>query len=180
MNGIKSNFLPGIFITLSVVLVLMFVFSHHKTEERENFSVSNSTVFSFSYNTTTTTTTFSYDLLLFVYFPYSYVSFDYVQATASYLNHTFASKPDETLVQGFTGQLIMRFNGHYVALFTEDQLLTLHKDHMAGLYNITVTIWPSDIDSNNGKTGVLNNVVLCYIQVPLQPRVFCRRTNDDC
>jgi len=58
-------------------------------------------------------------------------------------NHRFYSKPDETLVQGFTG-LRMCFNVEYVMVFTEDQLLMLEKDHMAGLYDITVIIWLED------------------------------------
>ena len=175
MKDIQPKLLWPTIITISVIVVLLLVLEVNSESnkraynEQFKFSVRNATVHSFSYNTTTTT--FTYDLLLFFIVPDVYVSLRYFDATASYLNHRFASNPDETLVRGLTG-FSMRFNGHYVVSFTEDQLLTLHKDHMAGLYNITVTIrqWEYTLLFRIRRLG---KFVLCDIQVPLQSRVFC-------
>ncbi|QCE04799.1 hypothetical protein DEO72_LG8g2840 [Vigna unguiculata] len=178
MECFKSKYFWAYIITIIVFLLLYFVFESNRDDDDgdHNFSVNNSTVLSFSYNATTAT--FSYNLLLFVAIPDIYVSLGYVNATVSYLDHRFASKPDETLVRGFTG-FRMRFNGDYVVPFTQDQLSALQKDHVAGLYNITVRIWPSNPINNHRKIGLLKPLVLCDIQVPLQSRVSCDWITED-
>ncbi|XP_052724132.1 uncharacterized protein LOC128193965 [Vigna angularis] len=174
----RKNFNPMLFgaaLIIVLYLVIRFIVYGIKSEEN-NFSVSNATVVSFSYNTTTTT--FTYNLALFVTVPETFESINYFKATASYLNHRFASEPDETLVHGFTG-LSMRFNGEYVVPFSKDQLLTLNNNHMAGLYNITIIIWPAKTHPFLVKLGFIKALVLCDIQVPLQSRVFCGWTDHD-
>ncbi|WVZ17834.1 hypothetical protein V8G54_010816 [Vigna mungo] len=163
--------LGAVFIIILAIPTLIIVhlnYEDSKINERNNFSVSNATVFNFSYNTTTTT--FTYNLSLFVTIPEKFESLKYFKSTVSYLNHRFASKRNETLVQGFTG-LRMRFSGEYFVAFTKEQLLTLNKNHMAGLYNITIRIWQSE-------TYSCLSFGLCNIQVPLQSRVFCDWTDD--
>ncbi|WVZ17630.1 hypothetical protein V8G54_010612 [Vigna mungo] len=159
---------------LSVVCLFWYLDSIDIKQHK--FSVSNADVVSFSYNTTTTT--FTYNLTLFVTIPKAFESFNYFKATASYLNHRFASKSDETLVHGFN-ELSMRFNGEYVVSFSKDQLLTLNKNHMEGLYNIRIIIWPSKTDPTYVKLGFIKALVLCEIQVPLKSRVFCGWTDHD-
>ncbi|WVZ17629.1 hypothetical protein V8G54_010611 [Vigna mungo] len=172
---IKSKCLWTYIFIIIFFLLLYFVFERKPNDDDDhNFSVNNSTVISFSYNTTTTT--FTYNLLLYVIVPDIYVSHDYVNATASYLNHRFPSKPDETFVQGFTG-LRMRFNGNFVVAFTQDQLSTLQNDHMVGLYNVTIRIWPSK--PTQRKIGLLKTLVLCDIQVPFQSKLSCDWTTED-
>ncbi|WVZ24982.1 hypothetical protein V8G54_003526 [Vigna mungo] len=166
-------------IPVIVVIILGLVnikYIINKDKEEFNFYVSNATVLKFSYNTTTTT--FTYNLALFVIVPERFDFLQYVKATASYLNHTFVSKPDETLVQGFNG-LRMRFNGEYVVSFTKDQLLTLNNNQMAGLYNITIRIWPSVTYPDYVKARIMKKHVLCDIEFPLQSRVFCGWTNHE-
>ncbi|WVZ17831.1 hypothetical protein V8G54_010813 [Vigna mungo] len=161
------------------MMILCYFFIHFiafgiKSEEN-SFSVRNATVVSFSYNTTTT---FTYNLSLFVTISIEFESFNYFNATASYLNHRFASKPDETLVDSFIG-LSMRFNGEYVVPFSKDQLLTLNKNHMEGLYNIRIIIWPSKTHPYYVKLGFIKALVLYEIQVPLKSKVFCGWTAHD-
>ncbi|WVZ17835.1 hypothetical protein V8G54_010817 [Vigna mungo] len=164
-------------------MVVMFIVSYFCLRiaflircEENNFSVKNATMISFSYNSTTTI--FTSNLSLFVTIPKEFESFNYFNATVSYLNHRFASKPDETLVDGFIG-LSMRFNGEYVVPFSKDQLLTLNKNHMEGLYNIRIIIWPSKTHPYYVKLGFIKALVLCEIQVPLKSRVFCGWTDHD-
>ncbi|WVZ17828.1 hypothetical protein V8G54_010810 [Vigna mungo] len=151
-----------IIIVIPCLVKVHLNYEESKINEKNNFSVRNATVVNFSYNTTAA---FTYNLSLFVTIPEKFRSLKYFKSTVSYLNHRFASKPNETLIQGFTG-LRMRFNGEYAVFFTEEQLLTLNKNHMAGLYNITIRIWQSNTDS-------CLSLGLCDIQVPLQSRVFC-------
>ncbi|KOM58463.1 hypothetical protein LR48_Vigan11g149700 [Vigna angularis] len=169
---------PAIIVFVVIILGLVNINNYKDIKDNEefNFYVSNATVLNFSYNTTTTT--FTYNLALFVIILERFEFLKYVKATASYLNHTFASKPDETLVQGFTG-LRMRFNGEYVVPFTKDQLLTLNNNQMAGLYNITIRIWPSVTYSDYIKARIMKKLVLCDIQFPLQSRVLCGSTNHE-
>lgn len=152
--------------------------SQHNEEMYDdyNFYVSNSTMLNFSYNTTTTI--FTYNFILLITVPNNHVSLDYVNATASYLNIRFASKPEETLVQDFTG-LRMHFNGKNVVNFTEDQLSMLDKNYTAGLYNVTVRIWPSKLMKSGKRIGPAKNVVLCDVQVPHDTRVSCDWIRED-
>ncbi|KAK7382814.1 hypothetical protein VNO80_01905 [Phaseolus coccineus] len=175
-----SKYLWAFILTIVSFILLCFLLEHISLQNKEsdddyNFSVTKSTVLSFTYNTTTTT--FTYNLLLLVRVPNNHVSLDYVNATASYLDHRFASKPDEALVQGFTG-LRMHFNGENVVHFTEDQISRLDKNHIAGLYNVTVRIWPSKMMKPGKRIGPAKTVVLCDIQVPHESRVPCGWTTD--
>jgi len=67
----------------------------------------------------------------------------------------------------------MQFNGENVVTFIKYQLLMLDNNHMTGLYNVTVQIWPSEWMKSEKRIGPAKNVVICDVQIPNESRVLC-------
>ncbi|XP_068471617.1 NDR1/HIN1-like protein 10 [Phaseolus vulgaris] len=130
------------------------------------FFVKNATLTSFTY----TNTTLHYNLTLQLSIPSKFTTLDYINVVASYNNITFASQPDETLIEGFTG-LSIHFNGERVLALSANQHSELDSDNMSGIYNISVKFWPSKKISTPTK-------VLCDLQIPMNNSILCDWIKD--